>query len=83
MDLEGILRVFLPQPPSLSSFGFVCQGRPHTGTAVAGSQSYFLRSCCQVNRHVAAHARTHARRQRSFKQASLEIRRTLHLLMLT
>lgn len=57
-----LLRCFLPQRLSLSSFVFVCQGRPHTGTAVTGSQSYFLRSCCQVNRHTSACACTHANR---------------------
>lgn len=56
-----LLRSFLPQRLSLSSFVFVCQGRPHTGTAVTGSQSYFLRSHCQVNRHTSA--RMHANRR--------------------
>lgn len=49
-----LLRSFLPQRLSLSSFVFVCQGRPHTGTAVTGPQSYFLRRRCRVNRHASA-----------------------------
>ena len=71
-----LLRSFLPQRLSLSSFVLACQGRPHTGTAVTGSQSYFLRSCCQVNRHTSA--RMHAckqelaRRPRSIKQPDIQ-----------